>query len=170
MDGHVRLAYNPSMKRAVYAGSFDPITNGHLEIVERALSLFDEIVILVAVNPSKKYRFSLEERTLMVRSAIEEAGIKGVSVDHYDGLTVKYALTHGIHHLVRGLRSADEFEYEYQLAFTNHIIDQNIETVFFLADRKDAFLSSTIVMELYAYGSDISSLVPPSVLRHLSGK
>jgi len=158
------------MKRAVYAGSFDPITNGHLEIIERALSLFDEIIVLVAVNPGKKYRFSIEERTLMARNAIKEANLRSVKVDYFDGLTVKYALDHEVYHLVRGLRSADEFEYEYQLAFTNHIIDKRIETVFFLADRKDAFLSSTIVMELYAYGSDISKLVPPAVLRHIKNK
>ena len=123
------------MKIAVYPGSFDPITNGHIDILQRALKVFDEVVVLVADNPNKKSRFTVEERVLMVKDAIK--GIKGAKVDSTSGLTVDYAKKIGAKHLVRGLRAVTDFEYEFALTEANRFIDKFAQIytpiVFFLA-------------------------------------
>lgn len=152
------------MKIAVYPGSFDPITNGHLEILHRALNIFDKVIMLVAVNPSKKTRFSPEERVTMIKEAVNNPRVE---VDSYDGLTVKYAKEHGAHHLIRGLRAVTDFEYEFSLASANDYIDESIDTVFLMSKAEKSFINSSMIMELHQKGVDVSSLVPPSVLKRL---
>ena len=153
------------MKIAVYPGSFDPITNGHLEILKRALQIFDRVIVLVAVNPNKKTRFSVEERVDMIKEAVND---ERVSVDFSDGLTVKYAKEHGASHLIRGLRAVTDFEYEFSLSSANDFIDSSIDTVFLMSKAEKSFINSSMIMELYQSGEDVSSLVPPSVIKRLN--
>ncbi len=152
------------MRIAVYPGSFDPITNGHLEILQRALNIFDKVIMLVAINPDKKSRFSAEERVAMIKEAIND---ERVIVDSYDGLTVEYAKKHGASHLIRGLRAVTDFEYEFSLASANDFIDSSIDSVFLMSKAEKSFINSSMIMELYQRGVDISALVPPSVLKRL---
>ena len=152
------------MKVAVYPGSFDPITNGHLEILRRALNIFDKVIMLVAVNPSKKTRFSVEDRVAMIKEAVDPSRVE---VDYYDGLTVEYAKKKGASHLIRGLRAVTDFEYEFSLASANDFIDSSIDTVFLMSKAEKSFINSSMIMELYQSGVDISYLVPPSVLKRL---
>lgn len=156
------------MKKAIYPGSFDPITNGHLDILKRALKVFDEIIVLVASNPNKKSRFSANERVEMVSEAVK--GFKGVSVDSTNELTVEYAKKHGASHLIRGLRAVTDFEYEFSLSATNEFIDNSIDMVFFMSHSETNFISSSSVDELYRNGVDISKLVPPSVMKMYKSK
>ena len=152
------------MKIAIYPGSFDPITNGHLEILERALKMFDKVIVLVAINPNKSSRFSPEERVAMIKEAVDN---KQVEVDAYQGLTVEYAKKHGANHLIRGLRAVTDFEYEFSLASANDYIDSSIDTVFLMSKAEKSFINSSMIMELHQNGVDVSSLVPPSVIKRL---
>ena len=152
------------MKVAVYPGSFDPITNGHLEILRRALNIFDKVIMLVAINPNKKTRFSVTDRVNMLKEAIND---DRVVVDSYEGLTVEYAKKNGASHLIRGLRAVTDFEYEFSLASANDYIDSSIDTVFLMSKAEKSFINSSMIMELYQSGVDVSSLVPPSVLKRL---
>ena len=152
------------MKIAVYPGSFDPITNGHLEILRRALNIFDRVIVLVAVNPNKQTRFSSEERVAMIKEAVND---KRVEVDSYDGLTVEYAKAHGAKHLIRGLRAVTDFEYEFSLASANDFIDSSVDSVFLMSKAEKSFINSSMIMELFQSGVDISSLVPESVIKRL---
>ena len=152
------------MKIAVYPGSFDPITNGHLEILKRALNIFDKVIMLVALNPDKKSRFSAEDRVNMIKEAVND---ERVIVDSYQGLTVEYAKKHGASHLIRGLRAVTDFEYEFSLASANDFIDSSVDTVFLMSKAEKSFINSSMIMELYQNGVDVSSLVPPSVLKRL---
>ena len=127
------------MKIAVYPGSFDPITNGHLEILKRALNIFDRVIMLVAVNDDKKSRFSADERVAMIKEAIDD---ERVMVDYHDGLTVEYAKKHGATHLIRGLRAVTDFEYEFSLASANDFIDSSIDTVFLMSKAEKSFINS----------------------------
>lgn len=153
------------MKIAIYPGSFDPITNGHLDILERASKIFDKVIVLVAVNQNKTSRFSMEDRIEMIKEATKD--IKNVEVDHFDGLTVKYAKDHHATHLIRGLRAVTDFEYEFQLASANEFADPSIDMVFFMARGDKTFISSSAILQLYSSGVDISSLVPESVIKKL---
>lgn len=153
------------MKTAIYPGSFDPITNGHLDILERASKVFDKVIVLIATNQSKKSRFSIEERKEMILEATKD--MKNVEVDVYFGLTVKYAKEHGAYHLIRGLRVVSDFEYEFQLASANEFADPEIDMVFFMARGDKTFISSSAIMELHKNGVDISALVPECVLKRL---
>ena len=152
------------MKIAIYPGSFDPITNGHLDILERATQIFDKVIVLVAVNPNKTSRFTAQERVDMIKEATDS---DKVEVDYYDGLTVKYAKDHNATHLIRGLRAVTDFEYEFQLASANDFVDSSIDTVFLMSKQQKSFINSSMIMELYQNGVDVSSLVPPSVLKRL---
>ena len=151
------------MKRAIYPGSFDPITNGHIDILERALRIFDEVIILVADNQNKKSRFSVEERVSMIKDATKD--LKGVVVDYTHGLTVAYAKKAGATHLIRGLRAVTDFEYEFTLAEVNHFIDSSIDIVFFMASKEYSFISSSNINDMHSAKVDISKLVPKSVIK-----
>ena len=152
------------MRIAIYPGSFDPITNGHLDILNRTLEIFDKVIVLVAVNPNKKSRFSTEDRIAMIKEAVDNPNVE---VDSYEGLTVEYAKAHGAKHLIRGLRAVTDFEYEFQLATANDFIDPSIDSVFLMSKNDKSFINSSMIVELYRQGQDVSSLVPPSVIKRL---
>ena len=153
------------MKIAIYPGSFDPITNGHLDILNRACSLFDKVIVLVAVNSNKASNFSIEERVEMIKEATR--GNSKVEVTSDDGLTVEFAKKHAATHLIRGLRAVSDFEYEFQLASANEFIDPNIDTVFLMARGDKTFISSSSIMTMAKSGIDVSKLVPESVLKRI---
>ena len=144
------------MKIAVYPGSFDPITNGHLDILSRATKIFDKVIILVCINPQKKSRFSTEERVEMIKEATKDLG--NVEVDFNSGLTVEYARSHGAKHLIRGLRAVTDFEYEFQIASANDFADNSIDTVFLMSKAEKSFINSSMIMELYENGVDVKEL------------
>ena len=151
------------MKRAIYPGSFDPITNGHLDVLKRALKVFDEVIVLVAVNPNKKSKFTASERVEMIKEATKD--LKGVKVDATEGLSVSYAKEHGAACLIRGLRAVTDFEYEFSLSASNEFIDDSIDMVFFMSHAETSFISSSSIDELFRKGIDISKLVPESVIK-----
>ncbi len=153
------------MRVAVYPGSFDPITNGHIDILNRAREVFDEVIVLVAVNPNKHFNFTPEERVQMIKDATKD--MPNVKVDYYEGLTVKYAKEHCAKHLIRGLRAVTDFEYEFQLASANEFVDNSIDMVFFMAHGDTTFISSSAIMELASSGVDVKDLVPDSVYKRL---
>ena len=153
------------MKIAVYPGSFDPITNGHLDILDRACALFDKVIVLVATNPNKSSNFSTQERVEMIKEATK--GNKKVEVTSDSGLTVEFAKKHKATHLIRGLRAVSDFEYEFQLASANEFIDPKIDTVFLMARGDKTFISSSSIITMAKQGIDVSKLVPSSVLKRL---
>lgn len=146
---------------AIYPGSFDPITNGHIDIIKRALLIFDKIVVLVAINPNKKFTFALEERVNMIKESLKD--YPQVSVDSTSGLTVHYAQKIGAKAMIRGLRAATDFEYEFQINNANRFIDKQVESIFFMAKHEFMFISSSTIKEMVAGGIDVSKLVPPPV-------
>ncbi len=153
------------MNIGVYPGSFDPITNGHLDVLERSLKLFDKVIILVAQNPTKKNRFSVKDRVEMITEAVKD--LPNVAVDSTDLLTVEYAKKVGATHLIRGLRAVSDFEYEFSLNSANNFIDKNIDMVFFMSSGDKSFINSSTIVDMYQSGVDVTSLVPPSVMKKL---
>ena len=156
------------MVKAVFAGSFDPPTNGHLDIVKRASGLFDSLDIVVSVNPEKKYMFSETERIEMMKELIKP--FKNVSVHSYQGLIVNYAKQNDAKVLVRGVRSTNDFGYEFELALMNQNLNPEIETVFLQSKEKYAIVKSSSIKQLAQFGDDISRMVPPLVAEALSNK
>lgn len=152
-------------KIAIYPGSFDPMTIGHLDILKRSLSLFDEVIVLIAVNNRKKSRFSVEKRLEMIKEITKN--MTNVKVDFTDGLTIDYARKVNAKHLIRGLRAVTDFEYEFQLAAANEFCDSNIDMIFFMGHNDTSFINSSTVMELFENGVDVSKLVPAPVLKYL---
>lgn len=153
--------HNQEMKKAIYPGSFDPITNGHVDIIERALKLFEHLVIAISVNQEKSPIFSLEERKALLEKTF--AGDRRVSVEIFNGLLVDFARSINTPLVVRGLRAASDFEYEFQLASMNRVLDRSLETIFLMTGSDTYFLSSRLVKEVAALGGDISSMVPTHV-------
>ena len=156
------------MIKAVYPGSFDPITNGHLNIINRASKLYDELIVLVAISPAKKPFFTIEEKVNMIKDSVKD--LPNVKVDFYEGLVVDYASKNNVQVLVRGLRAVSDFEYEFQLAAANRFINNEIEMVFFMANSENNFISSSMIKEMALAGQDVSSLVPPMVTKYLKEK
>jgi pantetheine-phosphate adenylyltransferase len=154
--------------KAVFPGSFDPITNGHLDIIERGLSVFDEVVIAILVNPDKRALFTVEERLEIIRQAY--AGNRRVHVDTFSGLLVDYAVQSGASVIVRGLRAISDFEYEFQMALMNRRLDPRIETVFMMPAESYSYLSSRLVKEVFQLGGSVRDLVPPVVEARLREK
>jgi len=150
------------MRRAIFPGSFDPITLGHVDIINRALPLFDEIVIAIGINADKKYMFSLEERIEFIEKNYENE--PKISVKTYSGLTMEFCKEIDAHFILRGLRNPADFEFEKAIAQTNRKLS-GIETVFLLTSAATAFISSSIVRDVHRHGGDISEMVPESVLR-----
>lgn len=150
------------MKIAIYPGTFDPITNGHLDILERALTLFDKVIITIARNSSKNPLFSEQERLDMISEVVGE--YKNVEVDAFDGLLVHYAKQKKATAIVRGLRAISDFEFELQMALMNRKLDDTVETVFLMPNEKYTYLNSSIVREIARLGGDVSDFVP-SVVR-----
>ena len=149
------------MKKAIYPGSFDPVTLGHIDVIERASKLFDHLIIAVLGNSAKTPLFSTEERVNMLKEVTKH--IPNVEVKSFGGLTVDFAKAHGANAMVRGLRAVTDFEYELQIAQLNHVNNPEIDTVFLTTDLKYAYLSSSSVKEVAAYGGDISQFVTPYV-------
>lgn len=149
------------MKKAVYPGTFDPITYGHIDILERAVTLFDEVIITVATNPRKKPMFTAEERLEMIR--ISTTHLTNIRYDRFEGLIVDYARTVGACALIRGLRAVSDFEFEFQMALTNRKLNHDLVTVFLMPGEKYTYLNSTIVKEIAAFGADLSPFVPPEI-------
>jgi len=158
------------MAVAIYPGSFDPITYGHIDIVRRAKKLFSKLYVAVVANPHKSPLFTVEERVRLTKAALEEAGINGLEVISYDGLLINCAREHGADAIVRGLRANSDFEYEFQMALTNRDLAPEFESVFFMTAGKWSFLASSMVKEVARYGGDVSTFVPPSVEQALREK
>lgn len=156
------------MVKAVYPGSFDPVTYGHLDIIERAANVADEVIVAVLINSSKQPLFSIDERVSMLREATHR--FPNVRVETFQGLTVDFAKQVGAKVMVRGLRAVSDFESEMQIAQTNHNLNPEIDTMFFTTSLEYAFLSSTIVREVASYGSDVSDMVPTFVAQKLKEK
>ncbi|MBI5645874.1 MAG: pantetheine-phosphate adenylyltransferase [Ignavibacteriae bacterium] len=156
------------MKTAVYPGSFDPVTNGHIDVLERALEIFDTVIVTVAVNSSKSTLFTIDERVGLLEEAV--AGYDRVKVDRFEGLIVDYATRQGAVALVRGLRAVSDFEYEFQIALMNRKIAGNLETVFLMPNEKYTYLNSSIIRELARLHTDVSDFVPPNVRDALIGR
>ena len=155
-------------KIALYPGTFDPITNGHFDVIERALNLFDEVIVAVAVSQDKKPMFSLDDRVEMIHAAI--AHLKNVRVVGFDNLTVDLAQQYNATVLIRGLRAVSDFEYELQLGYLNNSLDENIETVYLMPKLSHAFVSSSIVRNLLKFQGKTEHLVPPAVQKILESK
>ena len=160
--------FGDSMKRAIYPGSFDPITNGHLDIIQRASKLFDEVYVCVAINAVKKSYFDLEERVRMCQEACKN--IPNVKIVSTSGLVVRKAKELGCDAIVRGLRAVTDFEFEFQLSASNEYIDNSIETVFFMSSNGKDFISSSNVKEFYFNDVDVASLVPDIVVEMFKNK
>jgi pantetheine-phosphate adenylyltransferase len=157
-----------TVRRVVCPGSFDPVTNGHLDIVARASQLFDEVVVAVGVNASKNRLFTAEERIDMLRQAC--AGFGNVTIDAFSGLLTTFCQERGISAIVKGLRAVSDFDYELQMAQMNASLAPGIETVFVPTAPEYSFLASSLVKEVAAYGGDVSSLVPGFVHARLTGR
>lgn len=153
------------MRKAVYAGTFDPFTNGHLDIVQRALKIFDEVTVLVAVSPTKKPFLGQDKRVELLETLFK--GEKKVKVDSWDGLIVEYARQNKISSIVRGLRPTGDFEIEFQMASMNRKINQECDTVFLMTSEKLYYISSSLVKEVFNHGGDVSPFVPSIVLEEL---
>ena len=152
------------MRICVYPGSFDPFTNGHLDLTQRALEVFDRVVVGVLHNSDKRAHFSLEERVAMIERCLREAGIDDrCGVVSFSGLTIEFARQQGAVAILRGLRAVMDFEYEWQLALMNRKMAPDIDTIFFMAENAHAFVSSSVVRELAKYGRDISDFVPAAI-------
>jgi len=156
------------MRIGVYPGTFDPITNGHLDIIERGAKLFDKLYVVVPNNINKNQLFNVEERVSMIKEAVKN--IKNVEVDKCDGLTVDYCKKVGAQFMLRGLRAVSDFEYELQLYSINHEIDGYIETIFIMSNNSFSFISSSNVKEAAKFNGDVSKFVPSHVNKALKEK
>lgn len=152
----------------VYPGSFDPITNGHLSLIRRGLSIFDQIIVAVAVNPSKKSLFTVEERVDMIREALR--GEERIEVDSFQGLTVDYTRKRKANAILRGIRAMSDFENEFQLALMNRRLNRDIQSVFLMTDYKWFYMSSSLIKEVASLGGDIKGMVPKFVAERLIDK
>jgi pantetheine-phosphate adenylyltransferase len=156
------------MRTAIYPGSFDPLTNGHLDVVQRAAKLFDRVVVAVAKNEGKKPLFTHRERLALVKQSLKH--LPNVEADAFDGLLVEYVVAKKAQAIVRGLRAVSDFEFEFQLALMNRKLNENIETIFMMPKDTYTFLSSRIVKEIARLGGDVSSFVPSHVQMALAKK
>jgi pantetheine-phosphate adenylyltransferase len=156
------------MRRAIYPGSFDPVTNGHLDVVERARKLFDEVIVAVADNDEKQPLFSLTERLDLLRETVGR--IENVRVAQFKGLLVHFAKAEDAGAVIRGLRAVSDFEFEFQMALMNRQLDAAVETIFLMPKEEYTYLSSRIVKEIARLGGDVSSFVPTCVAKALSRK
>lgn len=156
------------MKKVIYPGTFDPVTNGHIDVIKRATELFDSVVVTVAVNTSKTPLFSTEERLEMLKESLKD--FKKVEIDSFEGLVVEHAHRVGAVGIIRGLRAVSDFEYEFQMALMNRKLDSEIKTVFLMPHEKYTYLNSSLIRNLAELNADISEFVPESVLDALKTK
>lgn len=155
-------------KTAIYPGTFDPITNGHLSILSRALKIFDKVVIAILNNPQKVPLFTLDERISMIRDVLRS--LSNVEVDSFEGLLVDYVIMKKTNVVVRGLRALSDFEHEFQMALMNRKLNREVQSIFLMTDYKWFYTSSTIIKEAAGFGGDVSGLVPPLVCARLKEK
>jgi pantetheine-phosphate adenylyltransferase len=155
-------------KLAIYPGSFDPVTNGHIDIIVRGLKIFDRIVVGILNNPAKNPLFSVKERTAMLRASLK--GFANVEIDTFDGLLVDYALHRGAQAILRGMRAVSDFEYEFQMALMNRRLNREIQTVFLMTGLRWIFTSSSIIKEAARFGGNINGMVPKIVNQKLQQK
>jgi len=153
---------------AIYPGTFDPLTNGHLSVIHRALKIFDKLIIAILVNPKKTPLFSLDERKAMLEEVLKDRS--NVEIDFFDGLLVDYAVKKGSNVIIRGLRALSDFEFEFQLALMNRKLNRDVQSIFLMTDYKWFYISSTIIKEAASLGGKIDGLVPPIVCRRLKEK
>ena len=160
------------MRRAIYPGSFDPVTNGHLDIIERGCKLFDEIIIGILVNPDKQPLFTVEERQEMLTEVVKgiNKGNCTLRVDSFSGLLVKYAVAQQADVIVRGIRAISDYEYEFQMALMNRRLEPGIETVFMMPAETYSYVSSRLVKEVFHLGGDVTGLVPPLIEKRMKEK
>lgn len=156
------------MKTVIYPGTFDPVTNGHIDVIKRAIDLFDKVVVTVARNPVKTPLFTVEERLIMLRECLNS--FPNVSVDSFEGLVVDHAKEVGAIGIIRGLRAVSDFEYEFQMALMNRKLDDKLRTIFLMPHEKYTYLNSTIIRNLTQFDSDVSDFVPPIVSKMLKLK
>lgn len=156
------------MAKAIYPGTFDPVTNGHIDIIKRAREIFDSIVVTVAINTGKSPLFTTEERVKMLKECLKD--FKNVSVDSFDGLVVEHATNVGAVSIIRGLRAVSDFEYEFQMALMNRKLAGDISTVFLMPHEKYTYLNSSIIRNLANFHSDVNDFVPPNVSKALKEK
>lgn len=157
-----------TQKIAIYPGSFDPVTNGHLDVLNRALKVFDKIIIAVGDNPEKKALFTVKERAEMLKEVIKN--FKNVEIDNFNGLIIDYARKKSSNVIIRGLRAVSDFDFEFQRALMNRKIDESIETIFIMTDWNYCYLNSSIVKEMVRFGGSVNGLVPPEVEKQLIKK
>jgi len=146
---------------AIYPGSFDPVTKGHLDIIERTSKIFDQLIVAVLENPRKQAVFTIEERVEMLKRVT--SGLENVTVEYFRGLLIEYAKQKKVNIIVKGLRAISDFEFEFQMALVNRKLNPQIETLFMVTNSKYSYLSSSIVKEVASFGGDIKELVPPEV-------
>jgi len=156
------------MRVAVYPGSFDPVTNGHLDIIERAASLFDKLIVAVSLNPCKRPMFTVEERLSMLRQVTH--AIENIELDTFEGLTVNYAKDNQAQSIIRGLRAISDFENEFMMALTNKKLQTTVETIFLMTKAEYSFISSSAVKEVAFFGGCVKDMVPPVVHERLQDK
>jgi len=166
---HNGVAMSDKHVRAIFPGSFDPLTNGHLDVIERGMKLFDELIVAVGRSPIKNQLFTPEERVGMISELLEQRDMPGVSVESFEGLTVEYAAMKKADVILRGLRSLTDVQYEFQLAMTNRAV-AGIETVFIMTSEQYGFTSSTLIREVASLGGDLSNLIPKNIFEHLKKK
>ena len=153
------------LKRAIYPGTFDPFTVGHLDIVKRALKVFDQIVVAVAISTDKKPMFEVQKRVDMIKRSTND--LKEVKVESFDNLLVDFANKKKIYNIVRGLRAVSDFEFELQMGYANSSLDDKIDTIYFMPSLQNAFVSSSVVRTILKHNGDVSHLVPSQILEHL---
>jgi pantetheine-phosphate adenylyltransferase len=156
------------MKKAICPGTFDPITNGHIDIIQRAAKLFDRVIVAVVKKSSKNTMFSFEDRFRLVKESVKE--IKGVTVEGFDGLMVEFAARKNVKAIVRGLRMISDFEYEFQMALTNRSLTDEVETLFLMPHPKYSYVSSRLIKEVAYLGADLDDLMPPVVRKAIKEK
>ena len=162
------LRHNQIMKKAVYPGVFDPVTNGHLDVIKRGSIIFDTLIVSVGRNPLKETLFSVKERMEMIRDHVKE--LKNVEVDCFDGMLVDYLKKQQTNIILRGIRTVSDFEYEFQRALTNRALNKEVETVFVMTSEQYSFLNSTLIREVVSLGGSMSQFVPSDVERRLKEK
>lgn len=155
-------------RSAIYPGSFDPLTNGHLSIINRTLKIFDKLVVAILTNPQKTPLFSLDERISMIKEVLKDK--PNIEVESFDGLLVDYVVKKRTNVIIKGLRALSDFEYEFQMAIMNRKLNREIESVFLMTDFRWLYISSTIIKEVAKFGGEISGLVPPLVCKKVKEK
>ena len=162
--------YKIMEKIAVYPGSFDPVTNGHIDMIKRGLRLFDKIIVAILCNTKKENLFTVEERIRMLECSLEEIQVENVQIDHFNGLVVNYAEKSNAQAILRGMRAVSDFDYEFQMALMNRRLNRNIQTVFLMSGMRWIFTSSSSIKEAARFDGDISGMVPKNVEEKLKEK